>query len=205
MTAAAAHELCGRCAEELGGLCAVAFRAIAGDDTMSQDTITDAMLTELFPREGMLRRVVATLGLVKTGVLNIAACDDGFGNAAYTTTIRFIHQSFYEYFAAVHLTDTILEQPLKMNTTITSEETHSEAVRMVRDIGARCYRVRLLAAGLTALPERLPRADAFWRAALGDSVRSYECAGDGVTRLGVHETHRQLVRGHKGVCDDLVV
>jgi HEAT repeat protein len=173
MTVPVARQMYRRCAEELYAISAVAFEAFKLDTVnLSQDSITDELLSRSFASEAMLRRLVATFGMLRAGTINYIDSESypdettAGQSYTYTTTTRFIHRSYYEYFVALYMVENMCATPSE------GEGAAEEALRMeqvlgeIRDIivqnPPRYRQIRRFVAGLLALPDYRSGADSFW-------------------------------------------
>lgn len=186
MTTQSAHSIYRRCHDETIGLAAVAFHALRSDSRLEQTDISDAILTQYFPNEEMLRRFVATHGIVRPWCINEAVTD---ARLSYSTTIRFAHQCYYEYYAALYIVETLSAH----SSDVTSAHI-ADIYNALADTAPHLVRVRLIAVGLSVLPEYIRSADSVCRTII-DTNRPFTTSD---LRIGVHEYHRHL-RRHAGI------
>ena len=208
--------MCSRCTEELFSLAAVAYDAFKTDVNVSQDTITDELLAKHFPTQSMLRRLVATFGLIRAGLVNYAEsvddCSTGTAGFVYGTTIRFIHRSYYEYFVALHIVETIcisMDACSNFEEGAKADERLQEIQMVLSRKDPRYMRVKQYAAGLVSLPTYCRAAELFLRYSLEDSMTNRsvvtENNDESIIHLGIDSSLRSIVENRGTFCVTKVI
>ena len=94
------------------------------------------------------------MGLVRAGSINYAD-DMPF---TYSTTIRFVHQCFYEYFVALYIAET-LRADHGVESKIDSARGRDDILNTLKRNDGRYVGVKRLLAGLCMLPEYISISD----------------------------------------------
>jgi hypothetical protein len=184
ITAAIAGDICRRCSQELLAMAAVAFHAFKNDEQLSQNTISVELLIRFFTQKGMLRRIIATMGMIKTGPMIPASSCKLSDSDDYSSTFRFIHQDIYCYFVSLY----VMEILCSGSDLILDVKLMDDVRAILTNKGRRYRQVKILAAGMTTLPDYIRGADTFWKIIYGESISNTSSESS----LGVHITHWHL-------------
>lgn len=138
----------------------------------------------------MLRRVVATMGLVKAGGIHYIDSDDVDKCYTYSTSIRFVHQCYYEYFVALYIVETLKADHAGI-LGIDSASSKADILSVLKKNNGRYVRVKQYLAGLCMLPEYVSISGIVWA-----TILTCTCAHSNIRDLpcvGVHSSFRILM------------